>query len=221
MKPVSTVFLTLLCWHPIAGYSTSPPLHGLASRPLENNQQQLPLLAQQLLHQLDNSRVEEKWLNHRHINWLTGEPDRPVSYRGPATHSHCSAFVAAMAQQRGIYLLRPPQHAQVLLANAQLHWLSSEAAQQQGWQAVSHAWQAQQLANQGMFVVVGYANTQSHKPGHIAIVRPGFLTEQQLAQQGPDVTQAGVKNFLKVTARKAFKHHPAAWPDAVHYFAHP
>ncbi|MFX7052567.1 hypothetical protein ABTH91_21265, partial [Acinetobacter baumannii] len=65
--------------------------------------------------------VVEKWLAGHHINWETGEPDNPNATKEIKTH--CSAFVAAACKQLNIYILRPPQHAQELLANAQFDWL--------------------------------------------------------------------------------------------------
>ena len=62
--------------------------------------------------------VLHKWQAGQHINWQTGEPDDPDAVSGIRTH--CSAFVAAACERRGIYLLRPPEHRQELLANAQI-----------------------------------------------------------------------------------------------------
>lgn len=75
-----------------------------------------------LTQMLDSMQVEDRWLAGRHINWKTGLPDgRPYAKSG--AHTHCSAFVAAAAYRLGIYILRPPEHSQVLLANAQVDWL--------------------------------------------------------------------------------------------------
>ena len=74
---------------------------------------------------LDHSGVEHRWPAGVHIAWETGVPDgKPES--GTGKHTHCSAFVAAEAKQLGIYILRPPEHGQILLANAQYEWLESE-----------------------------------------------------------------------------------------------
>jgi len=36
----------------------------------------------------------------------------------PGKHPHCNAFVAAAAKRLNIYILRPADHAQILLTNA-------------------------------------------------------------------------------------------------------
>jgi len=79
---------------------------------------------------LDGLNVESLWLAHEHVNWETGEPDRGAEDEGPGNHSHCSAFAAAAAKKLGVYLLRPPEHGQLLLANAQAKWLSSAEARE-------------------------------------------------------------------------------------------
>ena len=66
---------------------------------------------------LDQSDVEHLWQAAIHIIWDTGEPD-PERPAGRPSATHCSAFVAAMAKRLDIYVLRPPEHSQALLANA-------------------------------------------------------------------------------------------------------
>ena len=78
--------------------------------------------------------VAEKWLAGHRINWETGEPDNPNATKEIKTH--CSAFVAAACKQLNIYILRPPQHAQELLANAQFDWLNTEEGIKQGWKKI-------------------------------------------------------------------------------------
>ena len=85
---------------------------------------------------LDDMNVESLWIAGQHINWETGKPDRGGDYEGPGNHTHCSAFSAAAAKRLGIYLLRPPEHGQLLLANAQSKWLESAAAEKEGWHRV-------------------------------------------------------------------------------------
>ena len=80
---------------------------------------------------LDATGVDRLWLHGFRVNWETGEAieawddDRP--------HTHCSAFVASVAKRLGVYVLRPPEHGQVLLANAQMGWLSGPEAGADGW----------------------------------------------------------------------------------------
>ena len=170
---------------------------------------------------LDASDVEHLWLARDHVNWETGARDREtdaVSNGHVATH--CSAFVAAIGERLGVYVLRPPDHGLVLLANAQNEWLGTGDAQAQGWRRVGDARSAQSLANQGKLVVISYASPDPHRPGHIVIVRPSEKSEADLASEGPDIIQAGVVNYSKWPAASAFVHHRGAWPDGVSYFAH-
>ena len=72
------------------------------------------------------------------------------------TSTHCSAFAPALAQLLGIYLLHPPEHSDVDLANAQQDWLFTNTA---GWVYIADVTtnavmiDAQNLANQGNLVV--------------------------------------------------------------------
>jgi hypothetical protein len=169
---------------------------------------------------LDGMGVESLWLADQHINWETGEPDRGGDYEGPGNHTHCSAFAAAAAKQLGVYLLRPPQHGQQLLANAQARWLATPEAESAGWRPVAGMQQAQALANQGTLVIVVYANPDAHTPGHIAIVRPNEKSARALEENGPQIIQAGTHNHNSTNVRVGFSNHPGAWPDGVSYYAH-
>lgn len=46
---------------------------------------------------LDGLHVETRWLKGHHIVWQTGQQNGPNGV-GPEGHTHCSAFVAALAQ---------------------------------------------------------------------------------------------------------------------------
>ncbi len=173
-----------------------------------------------LLAILDGTNVEALWLAHEHVNWETGEPDKDADYEGPGKATHCSAFAAAVGKRVGVYMLRPPEHGQILLANAQAGWFHSAAAQQNGWREVKTPKEAQTLANEGNLVTVVYENPDPHKPGHIAIVRPAARSPRLLDENGPEITQAGEKNFVKTSTKVGFEHHPGAWPEGVHYYAH-
>ena len=96
---------------------------------------------QWLAHQLDQMGVETKWIAGTHVNWETGLPDDETETL-PGRHTHCSAFVASAAKKLGVYILRPPEHGQVLLANAQNEWLASAGASQ-GWRSVNGPLEAQ------------------------------------------------------------------------------
>ena len=175
---------------------------------------------EQLAATLDGMDVESKWLAHEHVNWQTGEPDRGGENEGPGTHTHCSAFAAAAAAKFSLYLLRPPEHGQVLLANAQADWLASEAGSHAGWRKVPDGAAAQRLANQGSFVLVLYQNPDRHVPGHIAVVRPSTKSARALEENGPEIIQAGEHNHAKTNVRLGFENHPGAWPAGVLYYVH-
>ena len=128
------------------------------------------LNGQRLASKLDSLGVEGKWIAGVHVNWDSGLPDgEPGTESG--RHTHCSAFVASAAKSLGVYILRPPQHEQELLANAQNEWLA-QAGAANGWRHVEGPVEAQSLANQGYLVVASYHNHFDNKPGHIAIVKP-------------------------------------------------
>ncbi|MGA3263412.1 MAG: hypothetical protein ABSC47_05130 [Terracidiphilus sp.] len=169
---------------------------------------------------LDSMNVESLWLAGDHVNWETGEPDRGAEYEGPGNHSHCSAFAAAAAKRLGVYLLRPPEHGQLLLANAQADWLAGDAGAQAGWRRVSDMREAQRLANQGNLVLALYQNPDRNVPGHIAVVRPSEKTSKALVENGLEMIQAGQRNYTKVSARFGFQNHPGAWPDGIRYYSH-
>jgi hypothetical protein len=164
--------------------------------------------------------VESLWLPHEHVNWETGEPDKGADYAGPGTSTHCSAFAAAVGKRLGVYMLRPPEHGQVLLANAQAEWFRSPAGKQGGWRSVTDALEAQSLANRGTLTVVVFESPDPHKPGHVAIVRPALRPLRLLQENGPEITQAGSKNHTKTSTKAGFSAHPGAWPGGVLYYAH-
>ena len=175
--------------------------------------------AERLAGVIDSLDVESHWPAGVHVKWESGIPDgRPENSNGK--HTHCSAFVAAAAKKVGIYILRPPEHPQMLLANAQYDWLESEGAAQ-GWKPVQNAVEAQRQANGGWFVVAVYKNHTDDKPGHIAIVRPSDRDVQSIREDGPQITQAGGTNYRSTQLRTGFAGHPAAWSrQEVRFYAH-
>jgi len=170
---------------------------------------------------LDGMEVESHWLAHEHVKWDTGRPDKGADYDGPGRSTHCSAFAAAVGSKLGVYMLRPPDHGQVLLANAQAEWFHKRGGRESGWHAVSGPRQAQTLANEGNLVVIVYESPDPHRPGHIAVVRPELRPMRLLEQNGPAITQAGMKNYARTSAKVGFQHHPGAWPNGVRYYVHP
>jgi hypothetical protein len=154
-------------------------------------------------------------LRPRYAQWRAAAP----APNGRPAATHCSAFVASFSKRLGIYILRPPEHSPTLLANAQMRWLSFDSASS-GWRRLADSAAAQQSANIGNLVVAAFENPDPHKPGHIAIVRPGTPSAARLAEEGPDVTQAGATNALSMPLKRAFSHHHGAWPNGIRYFEH-
>jgi len=175
---------------------------------------------QRLASFLDNMDVESLWLANEHVNWETGKPDRGAAYEGPGNHTHCSAFAAAAGKRLGVYMLRPREHGQELLSNAQAEWFGGAEAQKDGWRAVSDMHKAQHLTNDGHLVVVIFANPDAHKPGHVAIVRPSEKSAHALEVDGPEVIMAGQHNHNKICVRIGFENHPGAFPNGVRYYSH-
>jgi hypothetical protein len=158
--------------------------------------------------------VENLWIAGQHINWETGMADRPDVTSG--NHTHCSAFVAAACKKLNIYILRPPEHKQVLLANAQFEWLKGSDALSEGWRLVTGAdpyEAAQRLANKGMVVVAICQNPDPAKPGHAALVMPAALTTEKMEESGPVCIMAGTHNFNKISLRNGFRSHLTGWPE--------
>jgi len=153
---------------------------------------------------LDDSGVDHLWLSGFRVDWQTGAAIKAWP-PGTGAHTHCSAFAASVAMRLGVYLLRPPQHRQALLANAQMGWLRSPEAAAGGWRMLPDAFIAQAEANRGTLVVAVFENPNPTKPGHIAIVHPGPITASALTQNGPMVSQAGGHNALAVPLAQGFR----------------
>ena len=170
---------------------------------------------------LDHMGVDHLWLAGQHINWETGvSTDKPT--QGSSKSTHCSAFAAAVAYRLEIYLLRPPEHSQTLLSNAQYEWLEN-AGKEKGWRRVHSPVEAQSLANEGQLVVATFRSPDPKKPGHIAVVRPSDKSVQEIETAGPQVIQAGQHNHVSTTVEQGFKSHPDAWNAEHHevrFYAH-
>jgi hypothetical protein len=161
---------------------------------------------------LDEMQVEKHWIAGEKIDWKTGDLDP-----GEKQHAtHCSAFAAAACERFGVYLLRPPEHSQVLLANAQYDWLLREG-KEQGWTQVKGWAEVQKRANEGELIVAIYKNGDRKKPGHAAIVRPSAKSADLVAKEGPDVIYAGRENHSCASLIEGFKNHPK---DEILFFSH-
>lgn len=166
--------------------------------------------------------VESHWPAGHHVNWETGEPDMPESQHGNKTH--CSAFAAAACKKMGIYLLCPPEHGQVLLANAQFDWLQTAAALKAGWKSVigdDRYKQVQMMANEGKIVVAVCKNSDPSEPGHAALVMPKERSLRLLADEGPEVIMAGTHNHNFISLKNGFHNHIPDWPETeVRFYVH-
>lgn len=167
----------------------------------------------------DGLDVQHHWLKGRHIDWRTGDPDN-----GREGGTHCSGFVAAACERLGIELLRPPEHGQKNLANAQHEWLAGPGARF-GWRAVPSPFEAQDLANGGQVVAVVYRNPNPMKSGHIALVRPSDKPVALIHAEGPQIIQAGGTNHASASVKIGFRQHKGAWVDGnlfkVRFYVHP
>lgn len=163
--------------------------------------------------------VERHWLKGRHIDWRTGDPDT-----GKIGKTHCSAFVAAACERLHIELLRPPEHSQKNLANAQYRWLADEGTRF-GWAEVVSPWEAQRLANDGQVVVVVYQNPDPRTSGHIALVRPSGKEAAAIRAEGPQIIQAGGTNYASTSVKIGFRRHQGAWTSLedhrLRFYSHP
>ena len=157
--------------------------------------------------------VENLWIAGSHVNWQTGEADKPDATSG--NHTHCSAFVAAACKRLNMYVLRPPDHKQILLANAQYDWLEEPDATAAGWKPVNgnNVFEVvQTLANTGTVVIAICKNEDEKKPGHAALVMPAETNRRTLNDDGPFVIMAGTHNHNRLSLKAGFKSHLIDWP---------
>ena len=175
--------------------------------------------AKHLVEVLESMHVQEHWIAGAIVDWRTGDPTGKEITDG-GKHTHCSQFAAAAADKLGIYLLHPPEHGSQLLANAQFDWLAG-AGRKKGWEPVTDGAAAQDQANKGKLVVAVYKNHDPKKSGHIAIVRPGARTPEEIAAAGPDVIQAGGHNYVCASLKQGFANHPDGFKNGlIQFYAH-
>lgn len=199
----------------------TPGLEGLVRRAVrETARQPAPRDVESLWGLLEGMEVERLWKAGVIVDWRTGFPTgREIKPGDRGNHTHCSQFVAAACERAGVYVLRPPEHSAVLLANAQFEWLTDARGAAAGWSRLADAAAAQEAASAGKLVVAAVRNPDPAKPGHIALVRPGSKSAQLLAEEGPDVMQAGAKNRNSTPLRKGFANH-LAYLETVGFFSH-
>lgn len=174
---------------------------------------------EELWKRLEAMEVDKLWLPGAIVDWKTGLPTGQPIKDAKSKHTHCSQFVAAVADRLAIPLLRPPERGVVGLANAQFDWLASDAGKKAGWVALKDGAAAQAAANDGRLVLASLKNPDATRPGHIAVIRPGAKGAEELAADGPDVMQAGGTNALRTTLRKGFGNHKKEY-DQIAFYAH-
>ena len=169
--------------------------------------------------------VETHWISGQHIDWETGAPsDRDDTHN---LKTHCAAFVAAACEKLKVVILRPPEHAQDLLSNAQFDWLPTSPAIAQAWKHIAgdnRYAQAQDLANKGFVVVAVIKPSDERKPGHIALINPAVVTDKDLTENGPQIIMAGVKNYSNISLKAGFKGFYSKWPEnqiEFYYYVNP
>jgi hypothetical protein len=222
LQPLLLVCLAATVLLPSAAWA-APPAESATE------QSKISEAALRLRAELDAMDVEHHWLRgDERLHWRSGDdvhlPDGELPPPLRKDETHCSAFAAAAADRLGVYLLHPPEHSQVLLANAQFQWLESPKGAAAGWREIDDPWQAQQSANQGRLVVAVFRNEEANKPGHVAIVRPSDRTQESVERLGPQITQAGFTNYRSTTLKEGFSHHEGAWlaegRGKVRFFGH-
>jgi hypothetical protein len=134
---------------------------------------------------LDGTHVESRWIADYHVIWQTGQSNGPAE-GDPAHHTHCSAYVAAVALYLDIYILRPPDHKQLRLANAQISWLRGDGTEndptavEAGWSPLGMSGDngvldnAITAANAGELVAAGYFQPPTEQSRYGSRIEVGF-----------------------------------------------
>lgn len=171
-----------------------------------------------LAKELDKMDVERHWLPTKYVNWETGESLKKEVSPGK-DFNHSAEFVAAACKKLFVYILPPSKRIQGDLANAQFDWLEKEG-KREGWKPVKNALEAHNHANRGHLVVAAFRG-KGNKPGHIAIIRPSENSIGDVEKTGPQIIQAGPKNYNNTPLSVGFEHEPSAWKGKkVRYFMH-
>jgi hypothetical protein len=173
---------------------------------------------------LDASNVDHLWRAGYLVDWVTGIETGVDPTAAGHHHTHCSAFAAAISVRLGIYLLRPPEHGETLLANGQFHWLESPAGAARGWEWLTDLITVQTRANHGDMVVAIAENPNNALPGHVTVVRPSEIDAETLQQRGPPIIQAGTINYRYAHLDTGMRHHKGAWEPGgkgkLRFYAH-
>ncbi len=165
---------------------------------------------------LDGLDVEHHWLAGKKVSWRTGIAEDDGA-EGPA--SNCGAFVAAVCSRMKVPM--PAPDVRSLAPGALYDWLA-RYGKGRGWVMVGDV-EAQLLANQGWVVVAAWKDpsppSEQTVSGRTAVVRPSKMPLQQIADHGPRVIVADIRNANDVSVAECFSA-PAVKNHEVVYFAH-
>ena len=184
-----------------------------------------------LLEYLQTFSINTRWISGHPVIWQTGQKDG-LDSEDPAHSTHCSAFIAAVALDLNLYILRPKHHVLKLLSNAQVAWLlgtgaavDAPSAEASGWKTLGTAGDSSALKNavaaasRGSLVIAGYQNPDLKIPGHLVTVLP--TSNDDIPMDGPEVISVATSNHPSISMKSAFEIHHGAWPDNIHIFSHP
>ncbi len=157
--------------------------------------------------------VEALWQRGYHVDWRTGVSGGPPEMT-PGSHTHCSAFTAAVADRLGIYQRTTRRStAQNWLTHAPGQWLNSRL--RSGWRRVGRlsdpgaSRRAVALANQGKLVIADPFSTAARNdledrrscPGTRRSFGQATKSPELIESEGPDEIQAGMTNHRMVALR--------------------
>jgi hypothetical protein len=199
---------------PVNYTTVVPPANLTVTPPVIKAGQGLPFSAAgtKLAGRLDGMDIVNHWLGGQQVNWRTGNA---TGGKGPASNS--GAFVTAVCARLKVPLAEPtPEN---FLPGNQYDWLLTEG-KDKGWVALGDI-EAQLLANQGWVVIASWKNPAAvgdpSLAGQSAIVRPSDTPASDIAQRGPRILMAGVKNYDNIALKDAF---PAQAVKDVLYLAY-
>jgi hypothetical protein len=165
---------------------------------------------------LDSLQVVNYWIEGFSVNWLTGATNGDSINMTEGTATHCSAFVGAVTDLLGIYILRQPQASDILLANNQANWLATNT---DDWYPVDNMVDAQHMVNTGALAVASWLNPDPSQPGHIAVLRPSNRTDASIDTLGPEECQSGDNNYADTNISTGFAT-PGQFPSEIKYYYH-
>lgn len=161
--------------------------------------------------------------------------ENALRYRRTPEHTFCNVFAHDAAREAGLYIPRvwwspaaleqlrlgqaavPVEYGKTVLelnANQLSDWFDRYGADF-GWRRLTTAFDAQNLANQGVFAVIVARKRLRSSSGHISVVMPETHQLQAVCKPVflPVQAQAGAQNFCCAVP-------PSAWWTGASYDAH-